>query len=67
MARADQNNLHRSGLDEARQQRHEQPQVPGASGNEEDSSAEAAEVSARKRLGKTGKHTSDDSTLSSEP
>jgi hypothetical protein len=60
MARADKNNLHRSGMDEARQQRHEQPEVPGASGAEEDTSPHTAEVNAKKRFGKTEKHTSDD-------
>jgi hypothetical protein len=66
MARADKNNLHRSGMDEARQQRHEQPKVAGASGADEDTSPKTAEVNARKRLGKTGKHTSDDSDRSSD-
>ena len=60
MARADQNNLRRSGVDAQRQQRDEQPNVPGASGSEEDNSSEAAEVEARKRVGKTRKHTSED-------
>ena len=31
MANADRNNLHRSGLEDKRQQREEQPKVPGAS------------------------------------
>ena len=60
MANADRNNLHRSGLQEKRQQRQEQPQVPGASGGEEDTSAKTAKVKARKIRGKTQKHTSDD-------
>jgi hypothetical protein len=60
MANADRNNLHRSGLQEKRQQRHEQPQVPGAGGGEADTSAETANVKARKIRGKTQKHTSDD-------
>jgi hypothetical protein len=60
MANADRNNLHRSGLQEKRQQRNEQPQVPGASGSEDDTSARAATVKARKIRGKTQKHTSDD-------
>jgi hypothetical protein len=60
MANADRNNLHRSGLQEKRQQRDEQPQVPGASGSEDDTSAQAAKVKARKIRGKTQKHTSDD-------
>jgi hypothetical protein len=64
MARADKNNLNRSGMDQARQQRHEQPEVPGASGTDEDTSPHTAEVNARKRFGKTEKHTSDDSSTS---
>jgi hypothetical protein len=60
MARADQNNLHRSGFEAKRQQRSEQPEVGGATGNPEDSSPKAAEIKARKRRGKTEKHTSDD-------
>ena len=60
MARADQNNLHRSGIHTQRQQRDEQPKVPGATGVEDDASPKAAEVKARKRRGKTEKHTSDD-------
>jgi hypothetical protein len=60
MANADRNNLHRSGLQEKRQQRTEQPQVPGASGGQTDTSAETATVKARKIRGKTQKHTSDD-------
>jgi hypothetical protein len=60
MANADRNNLNRSGLQEKRQQRNEQPQVPGASGSEDDTSAQAAKVKARKIRGKTQKHTSDD-------
>jgi hypothetical protein len=60
MARADQNNLHRSGFEAKRQQRSEQPEVGGARGNPEDSSPKAAEIKARKRRGKTEKHTSDD-------
>ena len=64
MANADRNNLHRSGLEDKRQQRQEQPQVPGASGSEDDTSAETANVKARKIRGKTQKHTSED--ISSE-
>jgi hypothetical protein len=64
MAKADQNNLRRSGLEEKRQQRQEQPEVPGASGGPEDTSAKAATVEARKIRGKTQKHTSED--ISSE-
>jgi hypothetical protein len=60
MANADRNNLHRSGLENKRQQRQEQPQVPGASGSEDDRSPETANVKARKIRGKTQKHTSDD-------
>jgi hypothetical protein len=60
MANADRNNLHRSGLDEKRQQRHGQLDVPGASGSPDDASAEAARVKALKRRGKTNKHTSSD-------
>ena len=60
MAKADQNNLHRSGFESKRQQREEQPHVPGASGREDDTSAETANVKARKIRGKTQKHTSDD-------
>jgi hypothetical protein len=60
MANADRNNLRRSGRDENRQQRQEQPEVPGASGSEEDDSPEAAQQNALKRVGKTRKHTSSD-------
>jgi hypothetical protein len=60
MARADSNNLKRSGIDSERQQRQEQPDVPGATGTPDDASPEQAEIRARKRLGKTEKHTSDD-------
>ncbi len=60
MANADRNNLNRSGLQEKRQQRNEHPQVPGASGSQDDTSAQAAKVKARKIRGKTRKHTSDD-------
>jgi hypothetical protein len=60
MARADQNNLGRSARESARQQRHEQPRVGGASGTEEEASPKIAEVKARKRHGKTEKHTGDD-------
>ena len=62
MARADQNNLRRSGREAARQQRDEQPDVPGATGTEEDTSAKAAEIKALKRRGKTEKHTSEDTS-----
>ena len=60
MARADRNSLNRSGMEAERQQRTEQPEVPGATGTQDDVSPKAAEVRARKRLGKTEKHTSDD-------
>ena len=60
MAKADQNNLRRSGLEEKRQQREEQPDVPGASGSPEDTSPGTAAIKARKVRGKTQKHTSDD-------
>jgi hypothetical protein len=62
MANADRNNLHRSRIDMDRQQRQEQPKVGGAAGEPVDNSAEAAETKARKRLGKTEKHTSDETT-----
>jgi hypothetical protein len=60
MAKADQNNLRRSTRESTRQQRQEQPKVGGASGTEEDVSPKAAEVKARKRFGKTEKHTTED-------
>jgi hypothetical protein len=59
MARADQNNLRRSGIDADRQQRDEVPEVPGATGSSEDRSPEAARTKATKRVGKTDKHTSE--------
>jgi hypothetical protein len=43
-----------------RQQRQEQPEVPGASGKPEDVPRKVAEVKARKRHGKTEKHVSED-------
>jgi hypothetical protein len=43
-----------------RQQRQEQPDVPGATGTPEDVSPRAAEIKARKRRGKTEKHVSED-------
>jgi hypothetical protein len=52
--------LSRSGMEAKRQQRSEQPDVPGASGSPDDSSPKAAEIKARKRRGKTQKNTSDD-------
>jgi hypothetical protein len=60
MAHADRNTLHRSKIELDRQQREEEPQVPGATGGPDDVSPESAEVMARKRRGKTGKHTNDD-------
>lgn len=60
MARADRNDLKQSRIELDRQQREEQPKVPGASGNDEPVSPETAEEQARKRHGKTSKHTSDD-------
>lgn len=60
MARAEQNSLRRSRIEMDRQQRQEQPRVPGATGTEHEVGPEAAEVEARKRLGKTKKHTSGD-------
>ena len=59
MARADRNNLRRSGMEADRQQRDEAPEVPGASGASEDRSPEAARTKATKRVGKTEKHTSE--------
>ena len=63
MADANRRSLQNSSRQEARQQRHEQPDVPGASGAPEDASPEPAQVAARKRRGKTGKHTSDDTPI----
>jgi hypothetical protein len=60
VANADRNNLRRSGRNESRQQREEQPDVPGASGSGEDESPEAARMNALKRVGKTRKHSSDE-------
>jgi hypothetical protein len=60
MPNAGKNSLNRSGADAARQQRQEQPEVPGATGKPDDDSPEAALAAARKRRGKTRKHTSDD-------
>ncbi len=63
MARANRNTLPKSSIELDRQQRQEQPDVPGATGTPEDTSPEAAEVKSRKRHGKTGKHVSEDSRL----
>jgi hypothetical protein len=60
MADAERNTLHKSSIELDRQQRQEQPEVPGATGTPEDASPRAAEVKARKRRGKTKKHVSDD-------
>jgi hypothetical protein len=60
MAQADRKTLGRSTRETERQQRQDMPDVPGASGSPDDTSPEAAAEEARKRLGKTGKHTSDD-------
>lgn len=60
MARAKQNSLRRSRIEMDRQQREEQPEVAGATGEPDEGTPEAAEVRARKRRGKTEKHTSDD-------
>jgi hypothetical protein len=61
MARAERNTLHRSAIEMERQQRQEQPEVPGATGSPDDEvSPKAAEVKARKRRGKTEKHTGED-------
>jgi hypothetical protein len=60
MAQADRKTLGRTTRDTERQQRHETPDVPGASGSADDNSPEAAAERARKRLGKTEKHTSED-------
>jgi hypothetical protein len=60
MARAERNTLHRSAIEMERQQRQEQPEVPGATGSPDEVSPKAAEVKARKRRGKTEKHTGED-------
>ena len=60
MAHANRNTLHRSKLQLERQQREVEVPVPGATGSTDDVSAEDAAEKARKRLGKTVKHTSDD-------
>jgi hypothetical protein len=65
MARADKNTLQKSRIEMDRQQRQEQPEVPGATDTPEDTSPKAAEVKSRKRHGKTGKHVSDDNRLTS--
>ncbi|MFL5495473.1 MAG: hypothetical protein ACJ8DC_13910 [Gemmatimonadales bacterium] len=60
MPRADRNTLRHSRIELDRQQRQEQPEVSGATGNPNEGTPEVAEVKARKRRGKTEKHTSDD-------
>jgi hypothetical protein len=52
MARAAKNTLHKSRIEMDRQQRQEQPDVPGASGASDDASPEAAQVKGRKRAGR---------------
>jgi hypothetical protein len=60
MAHAKRNTLRRSTIETERQQRQEQPLVPGASGAPEDSSAHAAAVKARRTRGKTNKNVRED-------
>jgi hypothetical protein len=64
MARANRNTLRHSRIEMDRNQRQEEPQVPGATGPEdvapEDVAPEAAETRARKRRGKTRKNVRDD-------
>jgi hypothetical protein len=60
MAQANRKSLGRSTRDTERQQREEMPVVEGATGGADDHSEEAAAEQARKRLGKTEKHTSGD-------
>ncbi len=60
MAHADRNSLRPSKIELERRQREEQPEVPGATAAPEDVTPEAAGERARKRRGKTEKHTSDD-------
>ncbi len=60
MAQANRKSLGRTTRDTERQQRQEVPVVDGASGSEDDHTEDAAVEKARKRLGKTEKHTSDD-------
>ena len=60
MARADKNDLNRSRIESERNQREEQPTVAGAEGGLGDHSPEAAEQAARRRVGKTRRHTGDD-------
>ena len=60
MAHANRKSLGRSTRETERQQRDEAPLVTGASGTADDHSPDAADEKARKRVGKTEKHTSDD-------
>ncbi|MGH7509961.1 MAG: hypothetical protein ACREMZ_10865 [Gemmatimonadales bacterium] len=60
MAHANRNTLHRSRIELDRQQRQDQPEVPGATGKPEEPAPDVAAVKARKRRGKTEKHTSED-------
>jgi hypothetical protein len=60
MARARQNTLRKSRTEMDRQQRQQQPDMPGASGTPADDSPQGAEMKARKRHGKTEKHVSED-------
>lgn len=60
MAHAKRNTLRRSAIETERQQRQEQPVVPGASRAPEDSSTRTAAVMARRRLGKTNKNVRED-------
>jgi len=60
MADANRNSLKKSGVDEARNQRHTAPQVGGASGSDEPASPAESETEALKTFGKTKKNTPDD-------
>jgi hypothetical protein len=55
MAQAKTNTLRKSRIEMDRQQRQEQPEVSGATGNREEVAPKVAEVKARKRRGKTEK------------
>jgi hypothetical protein len=60
MAHAKRNTLRRSTIEAERQQRQEQAVVPGASGGPPDTSPRTAEVTARRRRGKTNKNVRED-------
>jgi hypothetical protein len=60
MAQANRKTLGRTSRELERQQRQEMPEVPGATGVGDDHSPDVAAEKARKRRGKTEKHTSDD-------